>query len=135
MKNSLFQLNLSVHNLLAEVSTRSARGSTPSFRGPNPLFPTHPLVGFPSHLQQAGQLGHVTGHLSGHLEQPGHLAGHHQQKPGHLGGHLEQAKDLQGEVVGLYSLWDNAHHKMAAGLSNTQVSQPPCIHSLLIYIH
>jgi hypothetical protein len=35
----------------------------------------------------------------------------------------EQARVLQGEVVQLYTLWDNAHHQMAGGLSHTQVKE------------
>jgi len=35
----------------------------------------------------------------------------------------EQARVLQGEVVQLYTLWDNAHHQMAGGLSHTQVKR------------
>ncbi len=38
----------------------------------------------------------------------------------------EQARVLQGEVVQLYTLWDNAHHQMAGGLSHTQVKRKAC---------
>ena len=95
MKTSLFQLNLSIHNLLAEVATRAPH--TPTL-----LLPPSPAVG----------------------------GGKRETSPaegGEMGGLVRQAKDLQGEVVGIYSLWDNAHHKMAAGLSKTQVE--------FLYVH
>ena len=78
-KTVLFQLNLSVHTLLAEVSTCSA---LPRSRGGG-------VADTPDPAPPCGQ--------------------------------LEQARELQGRVVQLYSLWDNTHHRLAGGLVHTQV--------------
>ena len=123
LKNTLFHLNLSVHNLLAEVS--SCGGFYPTHLTPHNTTLTSSPPAVNSDVEEiTNDVDELDHHYNGSAsrDSTGGDDGPAQRRSSQVvGGRVVAVHELHTEVVQLYTVWDNAHHKMAAGLSRTQV--------------